>query len=342
MRLIPRRSFLRYLGRTALWAGLLPYQTIIPPAEAHRVCLRRARLSMGSRAEIIVYGESRSQCIEATNAAFAEFDRIERLMSVFDETSQLSWINQHAYENEVVVDPLILEVIEHAARLHALTEGAFDVTIEPLMRLYGFRDETLVRSFPTDQQICNALDAVGMHNVVFDAQRSTVGVLHPDTRLDFGGIAVGFAIDRAVAVLRSYGITSGLIDHSGDIFALGAPPDDDAWAIGIMDPLDVREAVTTVRIHDQALSTSGNYRHYVELNSLRIGHILDPRRGNAAATMLSGTIIGPTAIDADACATALFVLGVEKARKSFRQVSRLRAIAVLNGRRDILEFTTAG
>lgn len=320
---LSRRGFLRCAGFLALGLSSVP---LFPPSNRLSIPLKRSRLSMGSVAEITVYGTSRRHCVEATDAAFAEFDRVEKLMSVFDVKSQLSLVNRHSWEEEVAVERSIIEVLEHAAKFHRLTDGAFDVTIEPLMRLYGFRGGG---RFPSDKEIGEVLDAVGMERVAFDSNRSTVAFHHRRTQIDFGGIAVGYAIDRAVQILRSYDIHSALINHSGDVFALGAPPDDDTWEIGITDPLHTDNVITTVRIKDQALSTSGNYRNVVKVDEYVVGHILDPRTGRSASNILSGTVIASSALEADALSTGFFVMPSGKASNILKQCSNVQFVAVV-------------
>jgi thiamine biosynthesis lipoprotein len=321
-----RRRFLRGAGLAVLSAAILP-QSIF--SRYSLFPLKRSRLSMGSVLEMTVFGESRSHCLHATERAFAEFDRVERLMSVFDERSQLSFVNRHSCEQDVEVDPSIVEVIEQARRVHTLTRGAFDPTIEPLMELYGFRDPSSHSSFPSDREIADTLDAVGVSNVTVNHRLSTVRFTHRKTRLDFGGIAVGYAIDRAVAVLRSEGIESALVNHSGDVFALAAPPDDDAWSIGIVDPLQTDSIITTVRVKDQALSTSGNYEKFVRMGDRTVGHLLDPATGFTTSSVLSGTVIAPTAIEADALSTGLYVAGTPAAEAILPQVPTARYVAVV-------------
>jgi thiamine biosynthesis lipoprotein len=285
-------------------------------------------LSMGSVLKVTLYGESTSQCNEAIRNVFNEFNLIEKLMSVFDAQSQLSVVNRHSFEREVQVDERIIEVLHHAKHFYEITNGAFDVTIEPLMELYGFRDDASVHPFPSDKQIAETLDAVGMNNITVNRKEKTVNLNHQNTRLDFGGIAVGYAIDRAISILKSYGIESALINHSGDIYALGSPPDEDSWEVGIVDPMQPEEIITTVKIKNQGLSTSGNYENFVDLGGHRIGHLLNPRTGQTASSILSGTTIALTALEAEALSTGFFVLGLEQTKNILKKSSNLQFIAV--------------
>lgn len=284
---------------------------------------------MGSIVTVTAYCDDEVLCDHAIDQAFREMKAVDRLMSVFDTQSQVSLVNRHAGKAEVHVDRRIIEVLNQAKAYSDLTGGAFDVTVEPLMELYGFRDENTIHHFPSDRQITEVLDGVGVDKITVDTQRSTVVLEHEKTRLDFGGIAVGYAIDRAVGILKSYGIESALINHSGDIYALGTLPREDAWEVGITDPLRPEEIITTLFIKDQALSTSGNYQNFIEAEGHTVGHLLNPRTGQPASTILSATTIADTAIEADALSTGFFVLGIDKAKAIIEHSKNLQCIAVV-------------
>jgi thiamine biosynthesis lipoprotein len=321
-----RRSFLRRSAFIAAGVLLVPR---IPSTLTHGgAMVSRSFLSMGSVLDITVFGESKRHCNTAIERALAEFQRVEKLMSLFDATSQVSAINWNAGTMEVLVDPAIVDVLERARQFSGLTDGAFDVTIEPLMELYGFNGADGIDHVPSDREIAGVLEGVGMQNVVVDRQNSTVGLLKPTTRIDLGGIAVGYALDHAVAALRSSNVADALINHSGDVYALGTPPGAEAWTVGIVNPLSPDETITTLSITNQALSTSGNYQKHVTIGATNIGHLLNPRTGRPATDLLSGTAVAPTAIEADAFSTGLFVMGLDTARQTLPHVSGLRFIAV--------------
>lgn len=337
-----RRTFLHHAGVLTLCTFLSPRLVLLGQSQRRGTSfvLSRTKFSMGSVAEITVYGENRAHCITAMENAFAAFDEVEKLMSVFNAQSQLSMVNRLAGKREVQVDELVVEVLTSAHRYHQVTNGAFDVTVEPLMRMYGFRDEQAAHRFPSDAEISETLDGVGMSKVTIVPQRSTVVLEHEKTRLDLGGIAVGYAIDRAVEILTAEGIESALINHSGDIFALGAPPEEEGWEVGIINPFHTQDIFTSVRIKDKALSTSGNYRNFIKVEGRIIGHLLDPRTGNSASSLLSGTTIADTAIEADALSTGFFILGIEQSKSVLPKLRNVQFIALVqNGEGMEVEFT---
>jgi thiamine biosynthesis lipoprotein len=323
---LSRRTFLRLSSLLAVGSTLVPFASLGRELKLKEI--KRAAFTMGSIVTITAYCKDEQHCNRALDEVFKEMKTIDKLMSVFDARSQLSLVNRHSYEREIQVDARIIDVLLQAKHFYDLTSGAFDVTIEPLMELYGFRDDTSLHHFPSDKEIADVLDAVGMKNITFNCKQETVNLLHPRTRLDFGGIAVGYAIDRAVNILKSYGIESALINHSGDIFALGSPPEEDSWEVVIVDPLHPEEIITTVRIKNQALSTSGNYENFVDLDGHRIGHLLNPASGKTASSILSGTTIAPTAIEADALSTGLFVLGIEQSKAIVQRSKNVKLIAI--------------
>ena len=325
-----RRGFLKLSSTLALGSVVSPFLSLADRPTPLRF-IERAAFTMGSIVTIKAYCPDVSgRCHLGIDEAFREMKAIDRLMSVFDASSQLSEINRRASKEELHIDHRILEVLSAAQKFHTLTDGAFDLTIEPLMKLYGFRDDTTLHHFPSDKQIGDVLDGVGMRHVQLNAKNSTISIGPPSTRLDFGGIAVGYAIDRAATILRKNGIASALINHSGDLYAIGAPPDTDGWDVGITDPMHTDSVITTVRIKDQALSTSGNYQNFVKADGKTIGHILNPSSGRSASSTLSGTVIAPTATEADALSTGFFVLGIEKSRPVIRRSKNVKCITVIS------------
>lgn len=323
-----RRAFLKLSAAAGLGFRLRPF-TMPPEPGLHY--LERAAFTMGSIVTVKAYAADPQIGAISIEKAFAQMKTVDRLASVFDPLSQLSVVNRDAHTREVPVDQPVVEIIDYARRFHGLTGGAFDVTVEPLMELYGFRDAPdSRRRFPSDRQIGAALDAVGMDKVVVDHANLRIGLSRPGTELDFGGIAVGYALDRAAeALIRAGGVHAALLNHSGDLLAVGSPPGEDGWEIGITDPSAPEEIITTARIRDRALSTSGNYRNFIRSEDRTIGHILDPHSGVSPAAVLSTTAIARTAVEADAMSTAFFVLGVERSRQVLSRFEEAELIAVV-------------
>ena len=277
---------------------------------------------------IEVFGENTQECERAADEAIKEVKTIDRLMSVFDRKSELSRMNQNAGRSEVHVDKRLIEILQSSLFYNRLTDGVLDVTIEPLMEAWGFRGDEK-SSKPTDSELQAAVNAVGSKVISIDTKGSAAGVLHEGSKLDLGGIAVGYSVDRAVEILRRHGVECALVNHSGDIYALGSPPGEDGWLIGITDPEHTDEVITSLRVRDKAVSTSGNYENFVSFDGLSYGHIMNPRTGEPASDILSTTIISETALEADALSTGVFVMGLQKGLKLVESMKSPDLIAVV-------------
>jgi len=333
---LKRRNFLKISGGLVFGSMFLPFSSIAKDFSRLKE-IKRSAFTMGSIVTFTAYHVDERLCITAIDEAIKEMKLIDTLMSVYNPNSQLSSINNqwshasgNSHNNGIAVDVRIIEILNHAKQFSELTNGAFDITVEPLMKLYGFRDDGSLHPFPSDKIMTQTLDAVGMDKVVFNNRDRIVRVEHPLTRLDFGGIAVGYAIDQCVSIFKKHGIESALINHSGDIYAIGTPPGAEYWEIGIVDPLHPEHIITSVNIKNQALSTSGNYENFIEKEGKRIGHILNPKLGKPSSTILSGTTIAPTAIEADAFSTGMFVMGLERSQKLIKTLGNVECIGIIN------------
>ncbi|HWF43886.1 MAG TPA: FAD:protein FMN transferase [Candidatus Kapabacteria bacterium] len=266
-------------------------------------------LAMGTTARLGVYAKNEAQANEVITAAFSELKRIESLLTIFDTKSEISQLNEHTGSNAIAVSSDTLAILRTSAHYSQLTQGAFDITIEPLMRLWGFRNVSNVLSrLPLQGEVNSALNVVG-YNQVEISEQNLVRLKSAGAKLDLGGIAVGFALDKMTSVLRNAGIENAFLDISGDMFALGTPPRKKGWDIAIPDPHETSRLIYTTTISDEALATSGNYMSYVIYQAQKFGHIMDPHEGRSAHRLLSSTVIAKTGLDADALSTASFVTG---------------------------------
>jgi thiamine biosynthesis lipoprotein len=193
---------------------------------------------------------------EAVAAALDEVDRLDRLMSHYRPESPLSRVNREAGKGPVAVDPELFALIAESLRWSRESDGAFDVTVGPLMKAWGFfQDEGRV---PSAGELAAAREAVGFRHVVLDEEARTVRFDRPGVELDLGGIGKGYALDRVVALLRAHGVASALVNLGGSsVYGLGAPPGKEAWEVGVQDPTAPARTALTVRLRDRALSVSG-------------------------------------------------------------------------------------
>ena len=266
-------------------------------------------LAMGTTARLGIYARNETQANEIITSAFSELKRIESLLTIFDATSEISQLNAHGGDNLVAVSSDTLAILKASITYSQLTHGAFDITVEPLMRLWGFRNASnVLPKLPAQQEVNSVLSAIG-YNQIEITQDNLVRLRSREAKLDLGGIAVGYALDKMAGILRTANIENAFIDISGDMFALGTPHRKKAWEVAIPDPQNTSKLIYKTSISNEALATSGNYMSYVIYQATRYGHIMDPHEGRPAHQILSSTVIAGTGLDADALSTASFVTG---------------------------------
>ncbi|MBM4050973.1 MAG: FAD:protein FMN transferase [Planctomycetes bacterium] len=330
------------------------------------VAVKLSRPAMATYFEVLVVGEDEGYLRSAAEEALDEVERLEEQMSRFLPASELSGINARAAVGPVRVEPRLFRLLQRAATLSAETDGAFDITVAPLLeRSLGSLNEP---NEPNAPNAPNPPERIGMCNVILNERERTARFARQGVRLDLGAIGKGYAVERAVAVLREHGITSALI-HSGTstLYALGAPPGQDGWPVGIAHPrttmvdgewfmVDRQKAadaassstinhqsltiapgvrrLAALRLRDQALSTSTPFGKCVEAHGQRYGHIFDPRTGQPAQGVWSASAICPSPTDADALSTAFLVLGADDTRRYCEAHSDVTAVLMLEPQDD--------
>ncbi len=303
---IGRRGFVKALGLAAAGLALPGGGVLRAMLRDHGAeVVRHSTFLMGQITNVTIVTSDAPHARRVVTMMFEELRRLEKLFSVYDPESQASAVNRSAGRSAVSAAPELVELLEHARSIARATRGALDITVEPLMRLWGFRGGA-GKTRPTDREVHRVLDAVGIDALAIEGD--AIGLTRSGAAIDLGGVAVGYALDRAAAIAGREGITSALIEMSGDFRAIGAPPESErGWEIGIQDPVR-RDALSATRyIRDAGLSTSGNYANTVIYHARKYGHIFDPHRGLPAHRVHSATVIAPTATLADAYSTALFV-----------------------------------
>lgn len=290
--------------------------------------MHRSQPLLGTFVTITASGPDRAATLQAITAAFTEIQRADALMSLHRADSELARVNTSAATNAVVVSPELFRVLQLAQNISAQTDGAFDVTIRPLADLWGFIWKEY--RLPTPAELERTLPRVNFRQVQLDSATRTVRFLRPDVSIDLGGIGKGVAVDWALEKLLSLGITNAMVKAGGDLRVSGAPPGETHWTVQLEDPQKQGHRVT-LSLRDAALSTSGNYENYFELNGRCYSHLLDPRTGFPVEGVAACTVIAPTSAEADAWATALFVHGVERSFTEFGERFAMRFITMTNG-----------
>jgi thiamine biosynthesis lipoprotein len=276
--------------------------------------LESSVVAMGSAYSVAVYGDDRTQMEEAVDAAFAEVHRLDEMLSNYKPESELSEVNRLAGEHPVAVTPELFNLLAACVEYSRESEGAFDITVGPLMKVWGFYKGT--GRLPHRAEVRGALERVGYRNILLDPATRSVRFSRPGIELDPGGIGKGYAVDRMIEVMKPYGIRTALASAAGSsIYGLGAPPGEKGWRVQIRDPKDENKSVAEVFLKDESMSTSGNYEKFFRAEGKTYSHIMDPRTGWPAQGVLSVSVIAPRTIDSEAWTKPLFVNGRAWAEK---------------------------
>ena len=248
-----------------------------------------------------------SEAEAVKSAVFAEIERLERLISRTEAVSDLNRLNNLAGIEPVVVSPDTYRLVELAYQYAAISNGAFDPTIGPLIDSWGFLGQEF--RVPQETEIKQRLPLVDYQNISFNQTETTLFLPVQGMVLELGGLAKGFILDQAVALLKSYGVSSAFINAGGDIALLGSRPDGEPWKLGIRHPRDQKKIMAVLNVSDGAVVTSGDYERDFDQAGVAYHHILDPGTGKPVRELASVTILAATAAEADALSTAVFVLG---------------------------------
>ncbi len=314
---------------------LLVTALIAPKREAREtVRYEDSRVSMACVYSLVVYGHDLAPLRQIVNAALNEVDRVDRLMSHYKKESELSRVNREAGKTHVKVDAELFDFIAECLRYSRESDGAFDITVGPLMKAWGFfRGEGRL---PLDVELNEARGRVGYQHVVLNPKEKTIFFNQPGVELDLGGAANGYAVDRAIALLKQQGVRSALVSAGGStIYGLGSPPGKTAWEVEVQDPVDHNRIATTVRLKDQALSVSGSSEKFFELEGLRYSHVMDPRTGRPVQGVLSVAVGAGSGVDGDALDNVFYVLGAERSKTYLKKFSASEVVFFLpeTGRR---------
>lgn len=271
---------------------------------------------MGSEFRIACYAESRKLAAGAITAAFDEARRIDRLLSNYRPDSELSQVNQSAADSPVRISRELADLLVRCQRYSEASEGAFDITVGALVKAWGFHGGD--GHWPSAWALWRARRNVGYQHLLVDRENREVRFERSGLQLDPGGIGKGYAVDRAISVLRQYGVYSALVSSgTSSIFAMGSPPAEGrGWSLDIRGAGPSARSSQSVTLRDEGLSTSGSYEKYFERGNDRYGHVLDPRTGRPARGLVAVSVIATTATDAEAWSTALLVNGAAWAHQN--------------------------
>jgi thiamine biosynthesis lipoprotein len=313
------------------WSALTVGAIVLLCASAGRAAERRQGRpgfqAMGTEISFAVLSADEEGATRAIEVAFAEIKRIENLMTTWRDDSEVSRINQQAGVAPVVVSPETLEVIEAAEKASQMSGGAFDITFYAMRGLWKF-DEDLEQKIPPAVEIKKRRRLIDYKKVIVDKNKRTVFLAKKGMLINLGGIAKGYAVDRAVEVLRKAGFPDAIVQAGGDLMCAGSK-NGQPWVTGIRDPRGGRNDVfAKMMLTNHAFSTAGDYERFFVLDGKRYHHIIDPHTGYPATRSRSVTIYAPTALLADAVDDAVFILGWEKGFAMIDKLDDVGAVVV--------------
>ncbi len=275
-----------------------------------QVIHKRVLSLLGSPFEITLVGKDTIEVNENIDIGVAEVRRIENLISDWIPTTPISEINRNAGIKPIKVSDELYNLVDRAIKISMITDGAFDISYASLDKIWKF--DGSMKEMPTEAAIKESVSKVGYKNIILDKKNSTIFLKLPGMKLGLGGIGQGYIADRVAILLKSKGVTSGIINVSGDISTWGKQPNGQQWKVGIKNPMNKNKIFAMFPLGDSAVETSGSYEKYVIFNGIRYSHIIDTRTGYPAQGLVSVSVFAKTTEVADALATGVFVLGKEK------------------------------
>ncbi len=291
--------------------------------------LKQTRMIMGTFAEVSIYSNDEKTAGKAIEESLDEMERMDRIMSNYKKDSELSRLNKKAGKAPVPCNGELLDVIERSQYYSELSGGAFDITVSPIVALWGFFCEK--GHVPPDKEIEKVLPAVSYKNIVINKSKdtkkpATIFFKNIQTQMDLGAIGKGYAVDKALEIIRKYGISNGCINLGGNIYVLGTPPGKNAWKIGVQHPRNSGEILGYLELKNEATATSGDYERFFEFNGKRYSHIINPQTGRPVSGTIATTIVAPTGTEVDALSTSVFVLGHEKGMELIKKIPNAEAM----------------
>lgn len=293
------------------------------PAPAAAEWYSRHEAIMGTAVDVEVWSDDATKANEAMAAVIAEMHHIDDTMSPFKPESELSRINREAAKHPVSISQEMYDILAKSIEFSKLSGGAFDVTFSSVGYMYDYRHHIK----PTDEQIAKALPAISYRHIRLDPVKRTVRYDRDGVRVDLGGIAKGWAVDRSIAILKARGITNAMVMAGGDSRLLGdrrGRP----WSVGIRNPFKEGEVIAVLPLQDTAISTSGDYERYFDEGGVRYHHIIDPKTGKSARGVHSVTVLAADATTTEGLTKSIFVKGPVDGMRLIESLKGVDAIIV--------------
>jgi thiamine biosynthesis lipoprotein len=310
---------------------ILPYLFLIlfvsSYGQEHQyVTVQKVMKLMGSRFEITVVAANEEMGYINIEDAAAEIQRIERIISSWDESSETSEINRNAGIQPVKISSELFKLIERSKQVSEITDGAFDITFASMDQIWKF--DGSMKYLPSKTEIKNSVAKVGFRKIIMNSDESTVFLEDKGMKIGFGAIGKGYAADRAKELLISKQVRAGIINAAGDLTTWGTKVSGEKWLIGIANPLSKDKIFSWLPIVESSVATSGNYEKFVTFGGVKYSHIIDPRTGYPASGINSVSIFTKTAELSDALATAVYIMGIDTGLALITQLRGTEAIIV--------------
>lgn len=280
---------------------------LLPGPAALADWLGDARPLMGTEVSVYLWSDDAQLGQQALEDVFSEAARIDRLMSTYKDDSEISKINRLAADSPVLASKELFQLVQRSLDISVLTLGAFDITYDSVGQYYDFRS----RQRPDSETVANERENIDYRYVQLDQAGSNITFLKEGVRINLGGIAKGYVVERGVDILRHHGVENAIVTAGGDSRLLGdrrGRP----WMVGIRDPRIEGQVAISVPLADEAISTSGDYERFFDEDGVRYHHIIQPATGVPASGVRSATVFGPDAVITDALSTSVFVMGVDQ------------------------------
>ena len=301
----------------------LLFAVLFFPSAAHAEWITRTEAIMGTRCAVELWSEDKAKGDAAISSVFDDMKRIDHLMSTWKEDTEISLVNREGSKHPVKISRELFQLLQVSVKYSELTHGAFDITYASVGYLYDFKKGV----HPDQKAIDAALPGINWRHMILDAKKTTVYFTRPGMRIDLGGIAKGYSVDRGIEILQKQGITRAMVNAGGDTRIIGdrfGKP----WVVGVRDPDHEGKVFLRLPLTDTAFSTSGDYERYFDEDGKRFHHIIDPKTGDSARKCRSVTIISGNATRTDALTKSVFIMGPEEGIAFINTLPDVDAVAV--------------
>lgn len=288
---------------------------------------RRPQKLMGNAFEITVVSDDEKSAHRHIDAAILEIQRIEKLLTTYNDSSQTNLINQNAGIQPVKVNWEIFDLIERSIRISSITDGYFDISYGGIDKSFWNFDRNM-NQLPDPELVKEHLKLVNYQNILLNRENQTVFLKEKGMRIGFGGIGKGYAAEMAKRLLIERGVASGIVNASGDLTTWGNQSDGKPWTVGIADPDNAKQPFSYMNITNMAVATSGNYEKFVVINDKKYSHTINPKTGMPVSGVKSVSIFCPNAEIADAMATPVSIMGIDAALDLVNQINHLECIII--------------